>query len=76
MVALAVPTRFRHLVAHRGDDIDVGRTMLRVLENIDKDEWAIELGGQSYALSHEVHLAREEETTLASAWPSATSAPA
>ena len=63
-VALLVPGRYRSLVAYRPDNvtIDLGVTLFRTLRAIQDttDEWAIELGGQSFSLGFEVHLAKME----------------
>ena len=63
MVAMLVPDRFRHCVTFHNNNsciVDVGATMLKTLEALGVDEWALELGGQTYSLSYEIHLARME----------------
>ena len=63
MVALLVPGRFRKFVTYRDDDvhIDIGKTLLRTLQFIQQtDQVAIELGGQSFSLGFELHLAKQE----------------
>eukprot|EP00959_Pyramimonas_sp_CCMP1952_P458666 9476990-Pyramimonas_sp.AAC.1 len=61
MVAMLVPQRFRCALTYRDHQIDVGKTMLRVMELFQENEFAIELGGQTYSLSYEINLARQEE---------------
>ena len=62
MVGLLVPSRFRHLVVYRDHELDVGMTMLNTLEHLAEGEYAMELGGQSFELGLEIHLARQERT--------------
>eukprot|EP00959_Pyramimonas_sp_CCMP1952_P380541 7972566-Pyramimonas_sp.AAC.1 len=61
MVAMLVPSRFRSCVAWMGDAIDVGLTMLNVISNLEESEIAIELGGQTFAMSKEIVLAHVEK---------------
>ena len=60
MVALLVPTRFRPALTYIGDRLDVGMTLLRTMEMCAPDEFTMELGGQTFALSYEIHLAKME----------------
>ena len=62
MVGLLVPSRFRHLVVYRDHKLDVGMTMLNTLEHLAESEYAMELGGQSFELGLEIHLARQERS--------------
>ena len=60
-IALLVPHRLLHLVTYVENKIDVGMTFYRALRACqDADYFAIELGGQTYSLSNEIHLARQE----------------
>ena len=62
MIAILVPARFKDSIAYRdGIQIDAGMTMLMIYQQLHvQDEYALELGGQTYALSMEIHYAREE----------------
>lgn len=61
-VALLVPGALRECVTYLSNDttIDIGMTMLKTLEVIQcrDEQFAIELGGQTFSLSKEIHLAR------------------
>eukprot|EP00959_Pyramimonas_sp_CCMP1952_P152108 3182378-Pyramimonas_sp.AAC.2 len=63
MIALLVPARFKDLITYYdGIHVDVGMTMLRIYRQLhSRDEYALELGGQTFALSMELHLAREAQ---------------
>ena len=61
-VALLVPRRFLHLVTYRGSEIDVGMTMYKTLQHLAPKEYAMELGGHSFQLGYEIHLARMDST--------------
>ena len=61
LVAMLVPERFRDLLTYKGPKLDVGKTMYRILQTLQQgQEYAIELGGQSFELAYEIHLAKEE----------------
>ena len=63
MISILVPARFKDLITYRdGVKIDVGTTMLKIYRQLGlQDEYAIELGGQTFALSMELHLAKEAQ---------------
>ena len=63
MIAILVPARFKDLItSHDGVKIDVGTTMLKIYRQLGlQDEYAIELGGQTFSLSMELHLAKEAQ---------------
>ena len=63
MISILVPARFKDLItSHDGVKIDVGTTMLKIYRQLGlQDEYAIELGGQTFALSMELHLAKEAQ---------------
>ena len=66
-VAMLVPQRFRECLCYTGDQtIDFGRTCLAVLNKLAPMERAVELGGQTYSLSFEIHLAKLEQEQSAS----------
>ena len=65
-VAMLVPTRFRECLHYKDDKIDVGNTFLAVLGKLSPLERAIEVGGQTFSLSYEVHLAKIEQEQSAS----------
>ena len=66
---MLVPERFMEFVVWRGVKLDFGMTILRVTQKMDKYERAIELGGQTFAMSMELHYAREEVVTNEHVWP-------
>eukprot|EP00959_Pyramimonas_sp_CCMP1952_P403063 8445384-Pyramimonas_sp.AAC.1 len=56
-----VPERCRDLLTYKSAKLDVGKTMCRILQTLQQgQEYAIELGGQSFELAYEIHLAKEE----------------
>ena len=57
-----MPARFKDLITyHDGIQMDVGMTMLKIYQRLHlQDEYAIGLGCLTFALSTELHLAREE----------------
>eukprot|EP00959_Pyramimonas_sp_CCMP1952_P003238 67158-Pyramimonas_sp.AAC.1 len=59
MIAMLVPERFRDALTFRQHRLDVGVTMMKTLKLLGDKEFAIELGGQSYSLSHEMHLGNQ-----------------
>ena len=61
MIALLVPERFMGCIKWVGPRVDVGVSFLHVLEHMDMSERAVEVGGQTYAMSVEIHLAKEEQ---------------
>ena len=69
MIAMLVPERFMECVVWRGVKLDFGMTILRVMQAMDKFERAIELGGQTFAMSMELHYAHEEVATNEHVWP-------
>ena len=65
MVAMLVPQRFMPCVHWRDEKIDVGRTLLSVLNRLSPHaEIAMELGGQSFSLSMEIILAMDSMQAL------------
>ena len=62
MVALLIPKECQDLVTKHSDGrCDVGMTMLKIYQQMEHSgKCAMELGGQSYCLSMEIHLAYEE----------------
>ena len=63
MISILVPARFKDLITyHDGVKIDVGTTMLKIYRQLGlQNEYAIELGGQTFSLSMELHLAKEAQ---------------
>ena len=63
MISILVPARSKDLItSHDGVKIDVGTTMLKIYRQLGlQDEYAIELGGQTFSLSMELHLAKEAQ---------------
>ena len=59
-VAMLVPGRFLHCVCYAGEKIDLGKTLVAVLNSLRPSERAVELGGQTFNLSYEIHLAKVE----------------
>ena len=76
-VALLVPHEYMNCVTCRDDgNIDVGMTMWRILQQLGRQEWAVELGGQTYSFGYEIHLARldaERNARLNAGMPAAAS---
>jgi len=61
MIAMLVPMRFMPCLKWKGAKIDVGATFLSIMRTIDRTEKVLELGGQTFAMSMEIHYARLEE---------------
>eukprot|EP00959_Pyramimonas_sp_CCMP1952_P469165 9494465-Pyramimonas_sp.AAC.1 len=61
---MLVPSRFRDDIVWKGDQVDIGQTMLNVLPRLADTELAIELGGQSFNLAYEMVLARSERQAM------------
>eukprot|EP00959_Pyramimonas_sp_CCMP1952_P205772 4302936-Pyramimonas_sp.AAC.1 len=61
MVSMLAPQRFRDMLTYKGHKLGVGMTTWKVLQNLGQGpEYAFELGGQSFALGYEIHLAATE----------------
>ena len=69
MVSFLIPERFMHCITWRGARLDFGMTCLNCLNVLEDNEFAIELGGQTFALSMEIFRAKQERDTIASSWP-------
>ena len=69
MVSFLIPERFMHCITWRGARLDFGMTCLNCLNVLEDNEFAIELGGQTFALSMEICRAKQERDTIASSWP-------
>ena len=69
MVSFLIPERFMHCITWRGARLDFGMTCLHCLDVLEDNEFAIELGGQTFALSMEIVRAKQERDTIASSWP-------
>ena len=65
-VAMLVPTRFRECLHYTQERLDFGKTCLAVLNKLAPTEVAIELGGQTFSLTFEIHLAKMEQEQSAS----------
>ena len=65
-VAMLVPTRFRECLHYTEERLDFGKTCLAVLNKLAPAEVAIELGGQTFSLTFEIHLAKMEQEQSAS----------
>ena len=65
-VAMLVPTRFRECLHYTQERLDFGKTCLAVLNKLAPREVAIELGGQTFSLTFEIHLAKMEQEQSAS----------
>lgn len=65
-VAMLVPTRFRECLHYTQERLDFGKTLLAVLNKLAPEERAIELGGQTFSLTYEIHLAKMEQDRSAS----------
>lgn len=61
MVGMLVPERFRQCVKWRNGQCDVGGTMLTVIQTMGPAERAVEIGGQTFGLSHEIHVTNMEQ---------------
>ena len=61
MVAMLVPARFAQCVQWRDGQCDVGATMLSVIKTMGLSEKAVELGGHTFSLIYEIHLANLEQ---------------
>ena len=66
LVAMLVPTRFRECLHYTQERLDFGKTCLAVLNTLAPTERAIELGGQTFSLTFEIHLAKVEQEQSAS----------
>ena len=60
-VAMLVPARFWGCLHYKDEKIDFGQTCWAVLNKLAPMERAIELGGQTFSLSYEIHLAKLEQ---------------
>ena len=60
MVAMLVPQKLSQCVVWRGHQVDVGMTLIHIMNNLQDQERALDLGGQQYGLSYEMHLAWQE----------------
>ena len=66
-VALLVPHKYLSLVTYRENSVDIGMTFYKALRACQQEQQlAIELGGQTFSLSYEIHLAKME----LDCWPS------
>ena len=54
MVAMLVPSRFSDCLHFHGPALDLGITLLQVIRRFEAGEFAVELGGHTFALSMEL----------------------
>ena len=57
MVAMLVPERYRHCLTYESHKLDLGATCAKVLMCMSENEFAVELGGQTFSLSKEIAIA-------------------
>ena len=64
MVAMLVPERYRHCLTYVSHKLDLGATCAKVLMCMSENEFAVELGGQTFSLSKEIAIAIDSICTV------------